>query len=41
MSLPEIAEHLGISLSTAERSWRYARAWLYSAIAEDKNPANG
>jgi RNA polymerase sigma factor (TIGR02999 family) len=33
MSLPEIAEHLGISLSTAERGWRYARAWLYTAMA--------
>jgi len=36
MSLPEIAEHLGISLSTAERGWRYARAWLYTAMAEDE-----
>src|SRR5262249_41134552 len=34
MSLPEIAEHLGISLSTAERGWRYARAWLYTAMAD-------
>src|SRR5262249_37796738 len=25
MSMPEVAEHLGISLSTAERGWRYAR----------------
>jgi RNA polymerase sigma factor (TIGR02999 family) len=32
MSLPEIAEHLSISLSTIERSWRYARAWLYTAM---------
>jgi RNA polymerase sigma factor (TIGR02999 family) len=32
MSLPEIAEHLGISLSSAERAWRYARAWLYAAM---------
>jgi DNA-directed RNA polymerase specialized sigma24 family protein len=30
MSLPEVAEHLGISLSKAERDWRYARAWLYT-----------
>jgi RNA polymerase sigma factor (TIGR02999 family) len=33
MSLPEVAEHLGISLSTAERGWRYARAWLHTAMA--------
>lgn len=33
MTLPEVAEHLGISLSTAERSWRYARAWLYTDMA--------
>ncbi|QVL33972.1 sigma-70 family RNA polymerase sigma factor [Telmatocola sphagniphila] len=36
MTLPEIAEHLGISLSTAERGWRYARAWLYTAMLEEK-----
>jgi RNA polymerase sigma factor (TIGR02999 family) len=36
MSLPEIAVHLGISLSTAERGWRYARAWLYAAMAQDE-----
>ena len=34
MSLPEIAEFLGTSLSSAERSWRYARAWLYEAIKQ-------
>jgi RNA polymerase sigma factor (TIGR02999 family) len=41
LSLPEVAEHLGISLSTAERGWRYARAWLYTAMAdeEDSSPA--
>jgi RNA polymerase sigma factor (TIGR02999 family) len=36
MSLPEIAEYLGISLSTAERGWRYARAWLYTAMANEE-----
>jgi RNA polymerase sigma factor (TIGR02999 family) len=39
MSLPEIAEHLGISLSTAERGWRYARAWLYTAMADEDKSA--
>src|SRR5262249_20572955 len=39
MSLPEVAEHLGISLSTAERGWRYARAWLHTAMAGADNSA--
>jgi RNA polymerase sigma factor (TIGR02999 family) len=39
MSLPEIAEHLGMSLSTAERGWRYARAWLHTAMAGDDQAA--
>jgi RNA polymerase sigma factor (TIGR02999 family) len=36
MSLPEVAEHLGMSLPTAERGWRYARAWLYTAMANEE-----
>jgi RNA polymerase sigma factor (TIGR02999 family) len=39
MSLPEVARHLGISLSTAERGWRYARAWLYAAMGGDEESA--
>jgi RNA polymerase sigma factor (TIGR02999 family) len=39
LSLPEVAEHLGVSLSTAERGWRYARAWLYAAMADLENSA--
>jgi RNA polymerase sigma factor (TIGR02999 family) len=35
LSLPEIAENLNISLSTVERGWRYARAWLYTAMAHE------
>ena len=31
---PEIAEVLDVSLSTVERQWRVARAWLYSALDE-------
>ena len=27
-TLPEIADHLGVSLSTVEKDWRLARAWL-------------
>jgi DNA-directed RNA polymerase specialized sigma24 family protein len=32
LTLEQAAECLGISLSTADRSWRYARAWLYTAM---------
>ena len=31
----QAAECLHISLSTADRAWRYARAWLYAAMAQD------
>jgi RNA polymerase sigma factor (TIGR02999 family) len=40
MSMPEVARHLGISLSTAERGWRYARAWLYAAMTNDEKSAS-
>jgi RNA polymerase sigma factor (TIGR02999 family) len=33
LTLEEAAECLDISLSTADRSWRYARAWLYAAMS--------
>lgn len=32
LTMEEIAEVLGISLSSVEREWRFARAWLYDAI---------
>lgn len=32
LSHPEIAEVLGVSLSTVERQWRVARAWLYQTL---------
>jgi RNA polymerase sigma factor (TIGR02999 family) len=32
LSLPEAAQALGISTSTADRYWAYARAWLYRQI---------
>jgi RNA polymerase sigma factor (TIGR02999 family) len=35
LSLPQAAEYLGISPSTADRAWRYSRAWLYAAMAGD------
>jgi RNA polymerase sigma factor (TIGR02999 family) len=35
LTLAQAAECLDISLSTADRAWRYARAWLYEAMAGD------
>ena len=35
LTLAEAAECLGVSLATADRAWRYARAWLYAALAGD------
>lgn len=35
LTLEQAAECLQISLSSADRSWRYARAWLYAAMAEE------
>lgn len=34
MTLPDIAEALGVSLSTVERHWSFARAWLKTAIRD-------
>ena len=34
LTMPEIAEVMGISLATAERRWTYARAWLYAELAD-------
>ncbi len=32
LSHDEIAEHLGVTVRTVEREWRFARAWLYTAL---------
>jgi RNA polymerase sigma factor (TIGR02999 family) len=32
LTLGQAAEYLGISPATADRAWRYARAWLYAAM---------
>src|SRR3954454_4587447 len=34
MSNPEAAAALGISVSTAERWWAFARTWLYADLAD-------
>ena len=35
LTLAQAAECLNISLSTADRAWRYARAWLSSTMSGD------
>jgi len=37
LTLEQAAECLDISPSTADRAWRYARAWLYAAMAGDES----
>jgi RNA polymerase sigma factor (TIGR02999 family) len=40
LTLAQAAECLNISLSSADRAWRYARAWLYSAMSGDEAEKN-
>lgn len=35
LSMPEVAELAGVSLATAERDWRFARAWLQEELGRD------
>jgi RNA polymerase sigma factor (TIGR02999 family) len=35
LAMPEIAEVLGISLASAERDWRFGRAWLQRSLGDD------
>jgi RNA polymerase sigma factor (TIGR02999 family) len=35
LTMPEAAAALGISLSTAERYWTFAKAWLYAELADE------
>jgi RNA polymerase sigma factor (TIGR02999 family) len=37
LTLAQAAQCLDISLSTANRAWCYARAWLYAAMADDNS----
>lgn len=34
LTMPQVAETLGISLRTAERNWTYAKSWLHAAVTE-------
>ncbi|MCL4211261.1 MAG: hypothetical protein KJZ68_11420 [Phycisphaerales bacterium] len=38
MTMEEAADVLGVSLSTAEADWRFARAWLAKELAEGDAP---
>ena len=35
LTIPQAAEVLGISSTTADRHWAYARAWLYEQLHRD------
>jgi RNA polymerase sigma factor (TIGR02999 family) len=37
LSIPEIAEALGLAPRTADRYWSFARAWLKEAIERDRS----
>ncbi len=36
LSLPQVAAVLGISSTTADRHWAYARAWLYNELRREE-----
>ncbi len=39
LTMPEVAQTLGISLPTAERYWAFARTWLYADLkGEEPSP---
>lgn len=35
LTMPQAADALGISLATVERHWTFAKAWLYSELADE------
>jgi RNA polymerase sigma factor (TIGR02999 family) len=37
LPLPDVAQILGISPRSADRTWAYARAWLHQAVAGGEN----
>jgi RNA polymerase sigma factor (TIGR02999 family) len=39
LTLPQAAEVLGISKSTADRWWLYAKSWLYERLHQDRSQA--
>jgi RNA polymerase sigma factor (TIGR02999 family) len=41
LTLPQAAAALGISSSTADRQWAYARAWLHAELRENDGESEG
>jgi RNA polymerase sigma factor (TIGR02999 family) len=41
LTMPQIADTLGISLATAERYWAYARAWLHQNLSDGTGDSGG
>jgi RNA polymerase sigma factor (TIGR02999 family) len=41
LTIPEAAEALGISTTTADRHWAYARAWLHAELKRDGQSSVG
>ncbi len=41
LTMPEVADVLGISLATAERHWSYARTWLFAELYDDTAASGG
>jgi RNA polymerase sigma factor (TIGR02999 family) len=39
LSVKEAAAHLGVSVSTVEKDWRWARTWLYTRLRGDDHDA--
>jgi len=37
----QVAGELGVSVATVERTWAFARAWLFNEIQQDKNIPSG
>ena len=38
LAIPEIAEHLGVSVRTVEGEWTHARAWLRRELSRQSGP---
>jgi len=38
LTIPQAAETLGIAVTTANRDWGYARAWLFREISKEPDP---
>jgi RNA polymerase sigma factor (TIGR02999 family) len=41
LTLEEAAKTLGVARRTADRSWAFARSWLYDALRQADEPAEG